>query len=86
MNKLRYRNKVRELRLKALIPSQAELARRSGICRTRICALENNRTPLSIRYAFRLKKVLRCSLDDLYEEFTGEGTKSKSPDGEAQNN
>ena len=65
---LYYRNKVRELRLKALIPSQAELARRSGICRTTICALENNRTALSIHYAFRLRKVLGCYLDDLYEE------------------
>jgi len=86
MDRVYYRNKVRELRLKALIPSQAELARRSGICRTRICALENNRTALSIQYAFRLKKVLRCSLDDLYEEFTGERTESKGPGHEAQDN
>ena len=79
MKRLYYRNKLRELRLKALIPSQAELARRSGIYRTTICALENNRTALSVYYAFRLKKVLGCSLDDLYEEFTSEGTESSAP-------
>ena len=76
MTRVYYKNKVRELRLKALIPSQAELARRSGICRTTICALEKNCTALSIQYAFRLKKVLGCSLDDLYEEFRDEGTES----------
>ena len=79
MERLYYRNKVRELRLRALIPSQAELARRSGICRTTICALENNHAGLSIQYAFRLRKVLGCSLDDLYEEFTNEGTQSEAP-------
>lgn len=79
MAMLCYRNKVRELRLKALIPSQAELARRSKICRTTICALENNRIALSIRHAFRLKKVLGCSLDDLYEEFTSESKEFEAP-------
>lgn len=78
MERLYYRNRVRELRLRALIPSQAELARRSGICRTTICALEKNRSSLSIQYAFRLRKVLGCSLDDLYEELTGEGTESEA--------
>lgn len=86
MDTLYYRNKVRELRLKALIPSQAELARRSGICRTTICALENNRTALSIQYAFRLKKILGCSLDELYEEFTSQGTESKMPSHSGQDN
>lgn len=75
----RYLNKVRELRLRMLIASQAELARLSGICRTTICALENNRIPLSIEYARRLKKILGCSLDDFYEEIPGEETEVKVP-------
>lgn len=72
MNLHHYRNRLREVRLLSLISSQAELGRLSGICRTTICALENNRINLSIGYAIRLKKVLKCSLDDLYEEIPGE--------------
>lgn len=78
INTVHYRNRVRESRLRALIPSQAELARRTGICRTTICALENNRVALSIHYAMLIRKVIGCSLDDLYEEFPNEGAKSKS--------
>lgn len=77
-----YRNRLTELRLRALISSQAELSRLSGICRTTICALENNRIALSIQYALRLKKVLGCSLDDLYEEIPREETKRKLPNDE----
>ncbi len=68
----RLKNRLRELRLRALIPSEAELARRSGICRTTICALEKNRITLSIENAFRLKRILGCTLDQLYEEMPGE--------------
>jgi DNA-binding XRE family transcriptional regulator len=71
-----YRNKLRECRLRALIPSQAELARRSGIDRTTISHLENNHLFLSIHYALRLREVLGCSLDDLYAEIMGDETES----------
>ena len=77
-----YQNRVREMRLKALIASQAELARRTGICRTTICALEHNRIPLSIHYAMLIKKALGCSLDDLYQENPVETSKSKRSKGE----
>jgi len=76
MGKKVYRNRLRECRLRALIPSQAELARRSGLDRTTISHLENNNLFLSIRYALRLKEVLGCSLDDLYQETTGDETES----------
>lgn len=76
MGKKVYRNRLRECRLRALIPSQAELARRSGIDRTTISHLENDKLFLSIRYALRLREVLGCSLDDLYQEITVEETKS----------
>jgi len=72
MSSHNYRNRLKEVRLRTLISSQAELGRLSGICRTTICALENNRINLSIGYALRLKKVLKCSLDDLYEEMPDE--------------
>ena len=73
-----YRNNLRRCRLEALIVSQAKLARLTGICRTTICALENNRIPLSIQHALLIKRVLCCSLDDLYEEIPNGHTKSKA--------
>ena len=68
MPKVTPKNRVRECRLRAMIASQAELARRTGICRTTICALENNRKPLSISYAILIRGAIGCSLDDLYEK------------------
>jgi len=62
-----HKNRLRQCRLRALIASEAELARRTGIDRTTISALENNRLSLSIRNALRIKEVLGCSLDDLYQ-------------------
>ena len=63
-----YRNRIREERSRAGIDSQAELGRRTGICRTTLCALENNRKGLTIHNAMRIKAALGCTLDDLYEE------------------
>ena len=63
----RYRNRVRECRLRGLIVSEAELARRTGIQRTTISALENNNRFLSIEHALLIKEVVGCALDDLYE-------------------
>lgn len=79
MAKVSHRNRLRECRLLALIASQAELARRTGIHRTTICALENNRIPLSVSYAMLIRRVIGCSLDDLYEETAREGRKTERP-------
>ena len=73
-----YRNNLRRCRLEALIVSQAKLARLTGICRTTICALENNLIPFSIQHALLIKRALCCSLDDLYEEIPNGHTKSKA--------
>lgn len=75
----RYHNRLRECRLHALVSTQVELANRSGIDRTTISALESNRLFLSIRYALRLKEVLGCSLDDLYEEVACGQVQGKGP-------
>ena len=64
----RYRNRVRECRLRGLIISEAELARRTGIERTTMSALENNRRFLSIEHALLISEVLGCTLDQLYEQ------------------
>ncbi len=64
----RYYNRVRECRLRGLIISEAELGRRTGIERTTLSALENNRRFLCIEHALLIKEVLGCSLDDLYDK------------------
>jgi len=63
-----YRNRVRDCRLRALIAKQEDLADRTGISRTTINALENNRLFLSSAYALLIAEVLGCKLDDLYEK------------------
>ncbi|HUV52601.1 MAG TPA: helix-turn-helix transcriptional regulator [Dehalococcoidia bacterium] len=73
-----YRNRLRECRLRSLISTQKELARKSGIDRTTISALENNRLFLSIHYALCLREVLGCSLDDLYERITDDAENRKA--------
>lgn len=66
--RLRYRNRLRECRLRGLIISEAELSRRTGIQRTTLSALENNRRFLPIEHALLIKEVLGCTLDELYEQ------------------
>jgi len=63
----RYQNRVRQCRLRGLIISEAELSRRTGIERTTLSALENNRRFLCIEHALLIREVLGCSLDDLYD-------------------
>ena len=66
-----YRNRLRKCRLRAMIATQEELAKLSGIDRTTISAIENNRLFLSSPNALIFKKVLGCSLDDLFERLDG---------------
>jgi DNA-binding XRE family transcriptional regulator len=63
-----YRNRVRDCRLKALVAHQEDLANMTGISRSTINALENNRLFLSSPYALLISEALGCSLDDLYEK------------------
>ena len=70
--KKKYRNRLRKCRLRATIATQEELARLTGIDRTTISAIENNRFFLSSSYALIFKEVLGCSLDDLFEQVVDE--------------
>jgi DNA-binding XRE family transcriptional regulator len=63
----RYRNRVRECRLRAMVAKQEDLARMTGISRSTISALENNRLFLSSPYALLIAEALRYRLDDLYD-------------------
>ncbi len=69
--KRKYRNRLRKCRLRAMVATQEELARLTGIDRTTISAVENNRLFLSSPYALVFKEVLGCSLDDLFEQVDG---------------
>ena len=63
-----WRNRVRQCRLRALVRTQEDVARMTGIPRGTISALENNRAFLSAHYALLIGEALRCSSDDLYEK------------------
>jgi DNA-binding XRE family transcriptional regulator len=65
--KKKYGSRLRKCRLRAMIATQKELAKLTGIDRTTISALENNRLFLSSAYALIFKEKLGCSLDDLFE-------------------
>ena len=79
-NCIDYRNRVRECRLRALVPTQTHLARLCGIDRTTISHLENQRLFLSIHNALAIKEALGCSLDDLYQKVeTHEEAKPTGP-------
>ena len=62
-----YRNRVRECRLQAMIAKQEDLAKLTGISRSTINALENNRLFLSSTYALLIAEALKCKVDELYE-------------------
>ena len=62
-----FKNKVKEYRLKALIGTKQELSKMTGINRSTLSLIENNKLPLSLSNALRIAKALRCSLDDLFE-------------------
>ena len=61
-----YENRVCECRLRAMIAKQGDLARKTGISRSTINALEKNRIFLSSSYALLISEAIGCSLDDLY--------------------
>jgi len=75
-----YRNRVRACRLRAEVPKQEVLALVTGIPRTTISALENNRVFLSSPYALLIRDALGCTLDDLYERADPRSGHNGSPD------
>jgi transcriptional regulator with XRE-family HTH domain len=63
-----------------MIAKQEVLARRTGIPRSTISALENNRLFLSAPYALLIREELGCTLDDLYETITPSPGRGEKPD------
>ena len=58
-------NKIRELR-KDLGISQEELAKKCGVSRQTVNAIENNKYDPSLALAFRLARELRVTVDGLF--------------------
>ena len=73
VNKVRrkYFNRVRQCRLKALVETQVDLARLTGIPRTTLNNIENNKTFLSSYYGLLIAEALGCSISDLYQRKDG---------------
>ena len=70
--KLRYRNRVRECRLRAMIATQEELARQTGIHPATLSAIETNRLFLSSARALAIRDVLGCTLDSGWQTRSSE--------------
>jgi len=70
----RYHNRVRECRLRAMVAKQEDLAKMTGISRSTINALENNRLFLSSPYALLIAEALGCALDELYGKRNAKGS------------
>ena len=58
-------NRIRELR-KAAGVSQEELAKRCGVTRQTINAIENNKYDPTLALAFHLAKTLGTTVDELF--------------------
>lgn len=58
-------NKIRELR-KALGISQEELAKKCGVSRQTVNAIENNKYDPTLALAFRMARELRVTVDGLF--------------------
>lgn len=84
--KKKYRNRLRKCRLRAMIATQEELAKLTGIDRTTISAIEKNRLFLSSAYALIFKEVLGCSLDDLFEQVDSDHHDKDSKSGSGPQN
>ena len=67
----RYKNRVKQCRLRALVETQADLSKLTGISRPTINNIENNKTFLSSYYGLIIAEALGCSLSDLYERKDG---------------
>ena len=66
-------NRIRTLRFEAGEMTQAELARRVGVTRQTIIAIEQGRYSPSLEMAFRIAHALDVTLDDVFRYESSEG-------------
>jgi putative transcriptional regulator len=66
-------NSIRELRAAHGDLTQAELARRIGVTRQTLIAIEQGRYSPSLELAFQISRVFGVGLDDVFQYPAGEG-------------
>lgn len=66
-------NDIRRLRFEAGEMTQAELARRVGVTRQTILAIEQGRYSPSLEVAFKVAAVFRVPLERVFQYPSGEG-------------
>lgn len=69
----RITNSIRALRFAHGEMTQAELAQRIGVTRQTIIAIEQGRYSPSLEMAFRISRVFRVPLDDVFQYPDGDG-------------
>lgn len=69
----RVSNQIRRLRFEAGEMTQAELARRVGVTRQTIIAIEQGRYSPSLEMAFQIAHALDVTLDDVFRYQPPEG-------------
>lgn len=63
----RVTNRIKELRAAAGDLTQAELARRIGVTRQTVIAIEQGRYSPTLELAFQISRVLGTSLDEVFQ-------------------
>jgi putative transcriptional regulator len=69
-------NAIRALRFAHTEMTQAELAAAVGVTRQTIIAIEQGRYSPSLEMAFRIARVFKVPLDDVFQYSDGEGKTS----------
>lgn len=72
----RVSNRIRRLRFEAGEMTQADLARRVGVTRQTIIAIEGGRYSPSLEMAFQIARVFDVPLDDVFQYQAPEGDAS----------
>ena len=67
MKPTRVTNAIRALRFRADEMTQAELARRLGVTRQTVIAIEQGRYSPSLEMAFQIARVFGVPLDDVFQ-------------------
>lgn len=67
MAKAEIRNKIRRYRFEADEMTQEELARRAGCTRQTIVLMERSRYVPSLALAFRIARVFKAKIEDIFE-------------------
>ena len=67
MEKLKIKNQIRRLRFEKNEITQAELAKKTGVTRQTIIALEAQKYSPSLELAFRIAKVFDVPLEEVFQ-------------------